>query len=242
MLKIFPYHLKSEGARSLARALGVKRIKPGGRYTPTNRHIILNWGSTKPHFNSQRFINLPESVAIAVDKLATLQRLSSRDVRVPDFTTDRCVAESWLEDGYKVVCRHNLRGFGGQGIEVVKPGEALPMAPLYTRYIRKDNEYRVHVFNGRVIDYTEKRRSSETEPHPYVRNHENGWVFCREGVVLPEEVRLSAIKAMQALELDLGALDIVYRRGLAYVLEVNTAPGIEGTTLQRYVEALRPYV
>ena len=40
-----------------------------------------------------------------------------------------------------------------------------------------------------------------------------------------------------------GVDDIIYNRDQgAFVLEVNTAPGLEGETVERYVEAFQEYV
>jgi D-alanine-D-alanine ligase-like ATP-grasp enzyme len=43
------------------------------------------------------------------------------------------------------------------------------------------------------------------------------------------------------LELDFGAADVIYnaQQDRAYSLEVNSAPGIMGTTLVNYTNALR---
>jgi hypothetical protein len=41
------------------------------------------------------------------------------------------------------------------------------------------------------------------------------------------------------LELDFGAVDLIWNenQNVVYVLEVNTAPGMEGTTLENYCDA-----
>jgi len=117
----------------------------------------------------------------------------------------------------------------------------LPKAPLYVLYKKKRSEYRVHVFNGQVIDVSEKRkRRGIDRDDGYIRNLANGWVFCRDGIVEPADLRDLAIRAVQALGLNFGACDIIWneRENKCYVLEVNTAPGLEGTTLQRYVDAI----
>jgi glutathione synthase/RimK-type ligase-like ATP-grasp enzyme len=46
------------------------------------------------------------------------------------------------------------------------------------------------------------------------------------------------------LGLDFGAVDIGHRiiDNKVFVFEVNTAPGIEGTTLQRYVNTFNEYI
>ena len=47
-----------------------------------------------------------------------------------------------------------------------------------------------------------------------------------------------ATAAVEALCLDFGAVDVVWNatKNKAFVLEVNTAPGVEGTTLEEYKE------
>jgi D-alanine-D-alanine ligase-like ATP-grasp enzyme len=44
--------------------------------------------------------------------------------------------------------------------------------------------------------------------------------------------------------LDFGAVDVIWneKEDKYYVLEVNTACGLEGTTLDKYVEQFRRYV
>jgi glutathione synthase/RimK-type ligase-like ATP-grasp enzyme len=74
-----------------------------------------------------------------------------------------------------------------------------------------------------------------------IRSWNNGWVFCHENVQAPPKVCEVAIQAVESLGLDFGAVDIGFREkeGKAFVFEVNTAPGIEGTTVRHYVEAVR---
>ncbi len=116
-------------------------------------------------------------------------------------------------------------------------------APMYTKYVKKADEYRVHVFDGEVIDIQQKRRRQELSRHEVdfqIRNTDSGWVFCRDDVDCPDGVRSTAVSAVSALRLDFGAVDIGYNRhqGAATVYEVNTAPGLEGTTLEKYRAAL----
>ena len=56
---------------------------------------------------------------------------------------------------------------------------------------------------------------------------------------LPNDVIHQATMAVGCLQLDFGAVDVIWNEAQkrAYVLEVNTAPGIEGTTLMRYASA-----
>ncbi len=75
-----------------------------------------------------------------------------------------------------------------------------------------------------------------------VRNNANGFIFARNGDALgdvPDDVLQQAIDGVTSLGLDFGAADVIYneRSSLAYVLEVNTAPGLEVTTLDNYSAA-----
>jgi len=133
------------------------------------------------------------------------------------------------------------RGAGSSGDGGV--AGSIVRAPLYTKYVKKAEEYRVHVVRGEVIDVQMKRKRQEVpneEVDYKVRNSANGWVYCRDGVTAPECVRSAAIGAVASCGLDFGAADVGFNRhkDQAYVFEVNTAPGLEGTTLDRYYEAL----
>jgi D-alanine-D-alanine ligase-like ATP-grasp enzyme len=117
-----------------------------------------------------------------------------------------------------------------------------PAAPLYTEYIPKKKEFRVHVWNNEVIDVVEKRKkkSFENERDTQVRNTANGYVFCRDNVVEPDDLRNLAVRAVQSLERTYGAVDIIWneRQNKSFVLEVNSRPGMQGTTVKKYADAI----
>jgi glutathione synthase/RimK-type ligase-like ATP-grasp enzyme len=176
------------------------------------------------------------------DKLTQFQRFQEHGVSSPEFTTDRSVAAGWLRDGFCVVCRTLLRGSEGRGIVVAEREDQLVAAPLYTKYVKKKKEFRVHVLNGQVIDVQEKRKRKEftDERDTRIRNVANGYVFCRDGLSEPSGLRSLALAANSALGYSLGAVDIAYNEhnNHCFVLEVNSTPGMEGTTLQKYADAI----
>lgn len=158
---------------------------------------------------------------------------------IPEYTTERDVALSWVRDGVLVVGRTKLNGHSGAGIILAGREEDVPdNCPLYVKYIKKKHEYRVHVAFGKVIDvqHKRKRRDYDGDVDYAVRNHHTGWVYCREDLEVSDAVKQSAIAAVAALGLDFGAVDIIYneRYNAHYVLEVNTAPGLEGTSVENY--------
>jgi glutathione synthase/RimK-type ligase-like ATP-grasp enzyme len=68
-------------------------------------------------------------------------------------------------------------------------------------------------------------------------------VYARAEILPPEELLSSACKAVNLLGLDFGAVDIGHRLidNKFFVFEVNTAPGLEGTTLDKYAKAIYNY-
>lgn len=257
-LKMYPYKMGSESAKDLAGLLDISRVKPDGNYVPKQGQVVLNWGSSKVPAWAQRagargvkILNGLEKVNTAGNKLSALNALSRAGITVPEFTTDFNVARRWVNTGGTVVERHNLRGNSGEGIRIVNLDDddmpsTIQTAPLYTKFIPKTAEFRVHVFRGEVIDYIEKKKvAKERRPenfNKYVSSVHQGWVFARTDVRDIPEVRQIAIRSVSALGLDFGAVDIIYYEGRPYVLEVNTAPGLSGTTLIRYANALRRYM
>lgn len=211
-------------------------------------HICINWGnSTCPPVmadSENRTINKFQWVSRASNKLSTFELLKDKDgIRIPTFTTDRRVASGWIADGGHVVCRTRLNGHSGAGIVLATTVDELVDAPLYVQYIKKQKEFRVHVAFGEVIDVQEKRKRHDL-PEDFVanyqvRNHHTGWVYCREGIQAPAGLDAMALATVHTLQLDFGAVDIIWneKRNELFVLEVNTAPGLEGTTVAKYSEA-----
>jgi glutathione synthase/RimK-type ligase-like ATP-grasp enzyme len=200
--------------------------------------ILINWGNSEPYpYKNCRVINNPEAVALASNKIRTFNYWSNAGVSCPEWTTSFDQAESWVNDGATVFCRTRVQAHSGDGIVIATNPDELVSSGLYTKYIKKKKEFRVHVFNKEIIDIQEKRRSMGSSAGFLIRNHANGFVFCRDNIIEPTDLRDVAIQAVTSLGLDFGAVDVIYNEHYdkCYALEVNTAPGLEGTTLQSYI-------
>lgn len=241
-MKILPYKMYSASAKALANALGVKRVRKEGKPLRV-RGMLINWGNSKVkrQINADKIVNSYEAVNRASNKLETFRALQDF-VDIPDYTTNKAVAESWLDtDKVCVVARAKLRGHSGEGITLHGKGSVLPDVPLYTRYIPKMKEYRLHVMNGDVFFVQEKKRRLDVpddDVNWQVRNHANGFNYANQDVQLPPHAEHHAVAAIAALNLDFGAVDMIYnaKQNKYFVLEINTAPGLFGTTLEKYVE------
>lgn len=207
--------------------------------------MVINWGcGTMPNWPIMPMVlNQVEYVRIASNKLSTFNALVVASIAdVPEWTDKLATAEEWTEAGKIVVCRTLLNGHSGAGIKIAARSEDLPInCPLFVVYKKKKKEYRVHVAFGEVIDVQEKRKRHDFNGQVdfAVRNHHTGWVYCRDGVVSNNRIADLAIRSVQSVGLDFGAVDIIYNEhdDLYYVLEINTAPGLEGTTIDNYANA-----
>ncbi len=239
-MKLYAYNPKSKSAKALALGLGIRRLRHNG---PKIVDKILNWGSSAINRNvGAIIINKPEAIKTASNKLHSFNSLNGH-VDIPQFTTSLDEANKWLAKGVTVVCRHKLTGHSGEGIEIIKPkaDKPIPEAKLYVKYIPKAEEYRIHVIHDNAFFVQRKARTKDVPDDKVnwqVRNHANGFIYAHKDVEVPEEVRVMAVKAVKALGLDFGAVDIIYneKKNKYFVLEINTAPGLYGTTLEKYVE------
>lgn len=243
------YKLGSQSLKNLQQCLkeqqqdrDVLRVdKNSTKYKRRPSDVVVAWGPVAPCPH----VDVTQELAkeIANNKLEAFLRFKDHAVRTPEWTTDPNQVEVWVDAGNIVVGRTLLNSHSGKGI-VMFGGDhtkVITYAPLYTLYKKKKHEYRVHVFNNEVIDVTQKKKQVGHEgTNHQIRNHQNGWVYCREGVVEPKDLRELALGACSALGLRNGAVDIIWneKENLSYVLEVNTAPGIEGTTCLKYANAI----
>jgi glutathione synthase/RimK-type ligase-like ATP-grasp enzyme len=176
------------------------------------------------------------------DKLTQFRKFAAANLPIPEWTDSRAMAASWIAGEHQVVCRTLLRSSEGKGIVFAKTIDELVEAPLYTKYTKKKNEYRVHILNGEVIDVQEKRkkRSFDDTRDTRIRNLANGYVFCRDDIKEPTRLRDLALKATAALDYPLGAVDIIYNKqqDRLVLLEVNANPGLMGETLDSYADAI----
>jgi hypothetical protein len=244
-------HSSISSGGALAKLLDIKVYSK--KVSPKNKRVsAINWGlSSIPWLSEGSIIlNEPRAVGISANKLKAFNEMSGV-VNIPRYTTSLEEATSLLNLG-KVVCRTKLTGSKGEGIVIASTPEELVEAGLYVLYIKKKWEYRVHVLQDEVVHIQQKRRLSTeqleergiTDRSKYIRNLANGYIFSHnldhnDGPVY-ERLLEQSLLSVSSLGLDFGAVDlIVTNDGQVFVLEVNTAPGLEGLTLERYVQSFR---
>lgn len=215
---------------------------------------VINWGSSKP-VSENLFvssINNSSCVERAANKGSCYNVLTN--LQPPTVLTGVQGYPEYnqlnLPKDVPVIVRTKLTGKGGDGTHYFDSVEDIPedigVVKMVSRYIPKTAEYRVHVFNNNVIHIQQKKRREGDIPkgdESKIRSYDNGWVFCHKDIMpVPPSVQLRSVLAVKKLGLNFGAVDIIYNKfhGV-YVTEVNTAPAIEGTTADKYAEAIQQY-
>lgn len=71
-----------------------------------------------------------------------------------------------------------------------------------------------------------------------VRSNTRGWKFSSIKIEnVPHDLVVESIKSLRALNLEFGAVDcVIDTDGKTWIIEVNTGPGLEGTSFKKYVE------
>lgn len=179
-----------------------------------------------------------------VDKLTQFRFFETKSLSALEFTTDRVVAQRWLDSGNDVFGRKFLSSSCGKGIIVFPAGNGIDPAgvcPVYTKYKKKKREFRVHVFKDKVVRVVEKklRKDWEGPRDSKIRNLANGFCFCScENE--PEGLRQLAVAGAGVVQSDFKGVDIGFneKNNELFLIEVNSAPGIEGSNLEAYVNAI----
>ncbi len=247
-LYLYSYNKASKASEHLAHYLSIQRIRhTNSRFLGDDTKTIINWGSStlSNEIMKCRILNSPIDVFNVSNKLSFFEKLLNKKL-TPLFTTSIEIANGWIDRGKVVVCRTLLNASNGRGIILASNREELIPAPLYVRYIPKQDEYRVHLFNGEIIDIQKKARKLDVPaPNWRIRNHNNGFVFIREGINPPKQVLDTAIEVFNEFApLTFGAVDIIWveNKSRALALEINTAPGLEGQTVMSYGEVFKEYL
>ncbi len=204
-------------------------------------------------------------VAAAVDPLAQL--LEDAEEKFEAFLGARRVRGPVLRDGLselrtlvdKLVAANNTPAPVAQPVAV--QGEwvgrmnnhiggndllAPPAAPdFYSKKETLVEEYRLHIFQGKSIraGVKVKRDGFENRAHAWVRSFEGGWRIKYDDFKSKKAMRELAVKAVEALGLNFGAVDLGKKADGTYiVLEVNRAPGLEGGTTEAYSGAVAAWI
>lgn len=209
------------------------RLKSRPQLLPSLKRKLLTWGQN-------------------INKLQQYQAFKNNNLPHPEWTTDINEAEQWHKDGHTVLARTLLNSFGGKGIVIFDETSGFNRnikSQVWTKYKKKKSEFRIHIFGNQIIDFAQKKKQKEANNNNNnvnhkIRNHKNGWVYCRENIEISPTINSLALSAINTLNLQYGAVDIIWneKEQQAYILEVNTSPGLDGKTVDTYAQAFNTFL
>jgi hypothetical protein len=243
---IFPYAQGSKGAKLLAEELGCPRIKrEGSSFNKNPDRIVINWGASDC---PKKYDAINQNIKAVLNKKAFFERLVGTDL-IPPCAFNKLDAADNLS--FPIFCRTKLEGKDGEGIVIAEKFSQLVEAKLYTQYIDKTSEYRLHVGRGpngyTVIGSQKKVKKTIPEgenlsPDARIMTGDGVglvWTVNSQPVFIPDPVKAVVKKAFELFpEIDFCAFDVIFDNstGKAYVLEANSAPMGTPETMKRYAK------
>lgn len=187
---------------------------------------IINYGYSG--YSNNDVINPPSALRNAVNKREALEILDDEDI--PTLLTERPYS-------FPIVGRPDFHSMGRwfyicwnpRDVRIAMNHRRHP-ATHFMEYLTGFREFRVHIVNGESIKISEKIGGG---------NYHSGATYQYPNFEHMNPLRQLAKDAVEALELDFGAVDIIYKDKF-YVLEVNSAPRLTdeySDTLERYAQA-----
>ncbi len=222
--------------KALRLALKAKRKKTDKR---AKCKLLLRWGNTESYSNlrAERELNSIASVKLATNKLEMLKALSVAEVATLQFNTDPALIAQYIDKSGNQYIR-NKRGVVRYGNDFNPTTDSYYSKPI--PYKRR--EYRVHVFCGKVIGIYEKIplvEGAENRPKLF-KSDTCRFVRCDLDVSrVDQAAQTLCIASVQALGLDFGGVDLIRdNKKKFFVCEVNSAPGLNGLNVERWVEEI----
>lgn len=215
---------------------GLKSVCSGNDTIARGVNLIFRWGCTgRTGMNDAKFVNTTKAIEWCCDKRGARLAMQAAGVPVP---------ETWTTEEFAIVASDADRGILSSQKFVARPehhtqgkqmhvGTALQLAwnqqffpgGYISRFIDRVAEYRVFVVSNRVAWVN---RTEDPGDGRMAWNYADGDnVYWGDW---PAKVVTAALAAAKVSGTDFCAVDLmVDADGNAYVSEVNTAPGQEGT-------------
>lgn len=205
-------------------------------------------------------LNKPQAIERASNKKLALETMRDNEVPTPSLYYPDDLIPTW-GDSLLVVGRPDKhskgRGFWlchnqAELMKALRGTRRKAAASHFLEYIEGAREFRVHVMKDGREGMEDKYRTIKISEKinedidVTTRNHDNGTVFNYTEIDRRDRTKLrkAARATVKVLGLDFGAVDILFKDGNVYVLEVNTAPRLTddtSDTLDVYVKCFMRY-
>ena len=208
----------------LAEDMGIPSINGYQHRLREHYPFIIRWGvGCGIGYVPQVVVNKMNAVNNAVNKYKAITLFNEGGVRTAPFT-----------DQVPVVGR-TREHTQGQNFwlcweQSQVDGARRDGAEYFIKYIPVKQEFRVHVLGGEVGFVQRKyQRNRSTSAFMGIQGFTDSWHReIYEGRDVTQDLKDTAVKAVEALGLDFGGVDLIVSLddGLSYVCEVNTGPAL----------------
>jgi len=203
--------------------------KCGKENVPSNEFII-NYGQSYRKSNLNANVNF--------NKVEVQKVLEKNGIRVPNMFRKGSVIS---KKEFPILARRNYHSKGRDIIFVENEKELKQLNPsdydFLVKYIEKRKEYRVHILGNYKTIVNVKIPKKDEEQDDIIWSHNKGWIHIEYLGEFREKLIKIAKDVLKILKYDFGAVDIILGEdGHFYVLEINSAPGLEDRKLQIYAE------
>jgi len=160
---------------------------------------------------------------------------------------DAAIADGadYFQQFINIVTEYRVHVFCGEVIYAVKKVENVNedswtayRRDKITDYAQKNNIS----INNDTVNHVLKIMFKEAQlPNRLIRSNHQGWKFSSVSIAnLPAALKNAAIRAVKTVGLDFAAVDCALdEANHPWIIECNSGPGLDGTTLEKYVEAFR---
>jgi glutathione synthase/RimK-type ligase-like ATP-grasp enzyme len=198
------------------------------KYLPRHRNFIINYGQKCEYANL--------NANVEYNKVRVLDILREAEINVPKVYRKGITLST---ESFPVLAR---KTYHSQGKDIIYIQTQEELNRLDTRrydylleYIDKKSEYRVHFLRD-YTTFVSVKINKDEQGDKIVRSHDNGWIQIEYNGQFKEALTQLARKVMDAVDYDFGAIDIIRKKDKFYVLEINTAPGLEDRKLDMYAD------
>jgi len=265
------------------------KSKPGGAKT-----ICICWGcKTKERVNMGKMpvLNHPDMIRENRHKFNTLKKLAAAGVYVGNHADAKTIIHALATPTgdepmvLPVIGRKNYHQ-GGKDFHTCLTKSHVEIAikagaAYFRNFMDVKNEYRLHVFQGVVINAQRKTERKnlgdayanqhgdriasnaakknvkldkatmdhvlkdlgdrEGHANQIIKSNTKGWKFSQVKLTnVKKNLQEAATAAVEAAGLDFAAVDcVMLQDGRAAIIELNTGPGLEGTSFEAYVKAFQ---
>ena len=210
----------------------------------------------KKNLNNIIEINTVEAVQNSRDKFAMKKCFDNAKISHADYYIDSTKIDDSID--YPIVAKRKF-GFKGRGMYLLcSRGEFLNFMEkqydkdyFFEKFYNYAREYRLHICNGQIFMVWRKLRKKDAEERWYFNDSNCNWVSEQHELfnkpVNWKDICKHSIKAMKAVGLDLGAVDVrvqsdKHETPLFIICEVNSAPALGNRGIEEYKKQIQNFI